>query len=393
MATLESPVEGDDRLSPIGDDAALNWLDNLGLIGKDGSGVAIRAVIVALVAWLPIAGWAAWQGRLLEQGAGEPLLGHFGVHVRCLVALPLLILGDTLFRTAAKRAGTLFLSSGLVTASCRDAYERTIRGARVLVTSPLTTVLLVGMTLAWLAATRPDTHEHELVWAGARDGALGFGGAWYAYFVRPLFVFLVLRWLWRMAVLAWWLWRVGRIDLSLVPSHPDRSGGLAFVARLPHAYALLTLVLSAVLASRWAHELEFHDADLKSFVVPLAIFAVLWTMFALLPVFAIVPRILKLRKFATLEYAALAAEQGRLVRRRWILREKVADDPVLDASEIGPVADMNAMYDAVDSISVVPLIKAAIGAILLPIAIPMLAMAAIKVPIGQLLLKVLKLLV
>ena len=101
----------------------------------------------------------------------------------------------------------------------------------------------------------------------------------------------------------------------------------------------------------------------------------------------------KRRKFATLEYAALAAEQGRLVRRRWILREKVADDPVLDASEIGPVADMNAMYDAVDSISVVPLIKAAIGAILLPIAIPMLAMAAIKVPIGQLLLKVLKLLV
>jgi hypothetical protein len=41
-----------------------------------------------------------------------------------------------------------------------------------------------------------------------------------------LFRFLVFRWAWKLALWSWFLWRVSRLDLRLIPGHPDRAGGL-----------------------------------------------------------------------------------------------------------------------------------------------------------------------
>ena len=50
-----------------------------------------------------IAIWALLRGRFVEAGAGEALLQHYGVNVRCLVAIPLLILGEASLHKAALR--------------------------------------------------------------------------------------------------------------------------------------------------------------------------------------------------------------------------------------------------------------------------------------------------
>jgi len=85
--------------------------------------------------------------------------------------------------------------------------------------------------------------------------------------------------------------------------------------------------------------------------------------------------------------------QGRLVHRRWIQRETVADAPLLDAPEIGPVADANAMYDAVTKMRGVPIGKGAVMKVLLPIAFLFIGVAALQIPLKDLLLKLAKALV
>ena len=196
-----------------------------------------------------------------------------------------------------------------------------------------------------------------------------------------------------MLLVAYWFWRVGRLGLSLVPTHPDRTGGLAFVEKVPGAFALVTFALSAVIASRWAHEVAHHDAALRSFMQPALAFVVLWTLFALLPLLALVPALAGARGRAIPAYAALVGEQGRLVHRRWILRENVGEPPILDAPEIGPVADAAAMYDAVKRMRVVPIGKGALVKILVPIVLPMIVVAALQIPLKELLLTVVKALV
>jgi hypothetical protein len=72
------------------------------------------------------------------------------------------------------------------------------------------------------------------------------------------------------------------------------------------------------------------------------------------------------------------------------LREAVEDAPILDAPEIGPVADASTLFEAVKRMRVVPIGRTAIAKILIPLAIPMVVVAALQIPIGELLMKVVK---
>ena len=75
---------------------------------------------------------------------------------------------------------------------------------------------------------------------GRRRQSRASAAGWFAYVVRPIFLALLMGWLWRILLVAWWFWRFGRLDLSLVPTHPDRTGGLAFVEKLPGAFSMVT---------------------------------------------------------------------------------------------------------------------------------------------------------
>jgi len=357
-------------------------------------GAGRRALFFALLTWLPIVVWAAAAGHLWnDDAAGERLLQHYGVHVRCLLSIPLLILAEAEMHNAAKRMASQFVSSGVVGPRQRAGFNRAIDDVRRLRDGTLLWVLVFGAAIAWSVADQPAQHDDALAWAVNADGTLGFGGLWSAYVVRPIFLALVMGWLWRMVLVAYWFWRVGRLDLSLVPTHPDRTGGLAFVEKLPGAFAMVAFALSAVVSSRWAHEILYHDATLQSFKLTAAALVVVWSLFVLLPLFALAPALMAARGRAIPAYSALVGEQGRLVHRRWILREAIDDTPILDAPEIGPVADAAAMYDAVKRMRVVPVGKGAIVKILVPIVLPMIVVAALQIPLKDLLLKLVKALV
>jgi len=393
MGTLTPATDPEVEFSPVENELPLRWYRRLHLVPADGLGAGRRAVFFALLTWLPIMVWAATAGRLLTTDSGEPLLQHYGVHVRCLLAIPLFILAEAAMHSAAKRLASQFVSSGIVGPDQFAGFEQATRDIRDLRNSSLPWVFVFGATVAWSLVDSPVLHEDAMSWAVGADGALGFGGGWYAYVVRPIFLALVLGWLWRMLLVAYWFFRVGKLDLSLVPTHPDRTGGLAFVEKLPGAFAMVAFALSAVIGSRWAHEIVYHAATLQSFKLTAAAFVILWSLFVLLPLLALAPALIAARGRAIPAYSALVGEQGRLVHRRWILGEPVADAPILDASEIGPVADAAAMYDAVKHMRIVPIGKGAIIKILVPIALPLIVVAALQIPLKELLLKLVKTLI
>ena len=390
-ATQMELPEGE--FSPVDNELPLRWFRKLHLVPANGLGAGRRAVFLALVTWVPIVAWAAIAGRLLHVAAGEPLLQHYGVHVRCLLAIPLLVLAEAALHRAAWPLAAQFVSSGIVGPDQRAGFSRAIADIRRLRDSSLPWVFVLGAAISWSLADHPVVQDDALAWAIGSDGLLGFGGWWFAYVVRPIFLALVMGWLWRMLLVAYWFWRVGRLGLSLVPTHPDRTGGLAFVERVPGAFALVTLALSAVIASRWAHEVAFHDAALRSFMQPAIAFVVLWTLFALLPLLALVPTLAGARGRAIPAYSTLVGEQGRLVHRRWILREIVGEAAILDAPEIGPVADAASLFDAVKRMRMAPIGKGSIVRILVPIAMPMIVVALLQIPVKELLVKLLKALV
>jgi len=379
-------------LSFVRDDWAFRMLRKVGLVPATGLGVVRRAVFFTLLAWLPLAIWA-WQAKRALPGApGEPLLQHFGVQVRCLVAIPLLILAQMLAHRTTTRLIPWFEKSGVVPEDKRGDFERVIAGVHRLRNATLPWVVILGLVVAWTALGPVAREGEELNWAmegGAGARHFGFGGWWFLLVARPIYVTLVLGWLWRLALLTLLFRRTAKLGLDLVPTHPDRTGGLGFVERFPTMFAPVAFVLSAVLASNWAHQVVYHGLSVQSLKVPAAVFLVVALLLFLAPLLLFAGPLAAAKKRAELEYGALVGRHGDLVRKRWILKEPVADASLLEAPEIGPVADTISLFQAVKAMRPMPVGKPSLLAIGLPALVPILVVFAIKVPFREVLMKLL----
>ncbi|MEB2344081.1 MAG: hypothetical protein OZ948_05025 [Deltaproteobacteria bacterium] len=395
MARRTDPTPASDdsdalALSLVSGDLGFRLQRAIGLIPRAGLGVGRRALVLAALTWLPIAAWATWTGRAAG-GAGEPLLQHFGVSVRCLVAIPLFVLAEAMAHTTTRRIFPYFLHSGLVPEPDHGRFAETLHGVARLRDRAQPWLVLAVLVAAWTLAAPTHAGVHELVWAEeAGSHRLGFGGFWFAYVVRPLYLLLALAWLWRLFLLAIALTRVARLPLAIVPTHPDRAGGLGFLGTLPRSFALVVLGVASVVAARWAHEVVYHGLALDALRLPMIGFVVLMLVLVLAPLLAFAPRLAAARRAALLDYGALVGRHGRLVHQRWIEGRPLADDALLGAPELGPVADTLALHGAVRAMRPVPLDRGALLAIALPAALPMLAVVAIRIPIQDLLREVLK---
>ncbi len=207
--------------------------------------------------------------------------------------------------------------------------------------------------------------------------------------VRPIFTFFLLHWLWRLFIAVVVFWRITHLDLRLVPTHPDRAGGLGFLELAPTAFSPIVLGISAVLASDWAHQILYHQLHVASLKLPIAVFVAAMLVIFLGPLLLFSPPLRRLKRRSLLEYGALVGQHGWLVQQRWILGERVEDKGLLDAPELGPVADTISMYEAVKRIKPVPLGKQSLVAIVVPALLPMIPVLAIEVPVKETLLKLL----
>jgi len=378
-------------LSLIRDDLLFRLQRRVGLIPGQGLGTARRAVFFALLTWLPIVVWAAYMNRIWPGTVDDPLLRHYGVHVRFLLAVPLLILGEGTMHKLSTTLIPYFLTSGLVKATQKQDFVNIIQDITRLRNRTLPWVVIAVLIVAWAVLEPVDAGSelaHELNWALiGGPGNFGFGGWWFMYVSRPIFNALLAAWLWRLVLVFLLMKRIARLDLAIVPTHPDGAGGLGFLERFPKAFSLFAFAVSAVLASRLAHTVVYHGVNVQSLKGLFVVFMVVLIGICLAPLLAFIGSLATAKRRALLEYGILVGEHGRLVRRRWILGETVADDPVLQAPELGPVADILTLYEAVKKMHVMPIGKSSVLAIAFPALIPIALLFSIQMPIKDLLMK------
>src|SRR5262249_33200461 len=75
------------------EDPLLPMQRTLRIAPRRGLGAPRRAPLYALVTWLPVAIWAVATGHA-HFGQSETFMSHLGLHVRCLFAIPILILSE-----------------------------------------------------------------------------------------------------------------------------------------------------------------------------------------------------------------------------------------------------------------------------------------------------------
>ena len=197
------------------------------------------------------------------------------MHVRLLLALPLLILAELVVHQRMRPVVGQFLDARpdpgrrRGRSSTRPSPRRcacAIRSAAEVLL--IAFVYVVGVGFIWRTQVALDVTS----WYGVPvDGRLAaVARRLVAGLVSlPLFQFLLLRWYFRLFIWARFLWQVSRIELKLMPTHPDRCGGLGFLRCVSHAFAPVLLAQGAVLAGMIANRIFYAGAKLPEFKVEL----------------------------------------------------------------------------------------------------------------------------
>lgn len=391
-------LEANDRqwaVSLVRGDLLFRFQRKIGLIPAQGLGVARRALFWSLLAWLPIAIWAWANGFLLPIEGDEPLLAHFGINARLLLGVPLFIIAEGMMQSTLTALLPRLVSFGVIPPGQLDRLRSILGDIARLRDSVLPWIAIFAVLASFFLLSRPSEVPHELSWAkGQADGAgMGLGVWWYLYVGRTIFLTLLLAWLWRLALLFLLFKRIAGLELSMVPTHPDRCAGLAFMARIPVMFMPVVLGISSVFASGWAHQVVYHDVSIASLRVEIIAFVVVVPLVFLAPFISFLGLMLKTKKQGLLDYGDLIGRHGRLVRERWIDGKQVANDHILDAPELGPIADTAAPYELIGKIRPLPLTMGSLVPLLGAAVLPMVILAALDLPLKTVLKSVLKILV
>ena len=82
----------------------------------------------------------------------------------------------------------------------------------------------------------------------AREAHLTAAGYWYAFVSLPIFRFILYRWYYRLFIWYRFLWQVRGMPLHFNLYHPDRVGGLGFLAASVQIFAPILVAQTMALA-------------------------------------------------------------------------------------------------------------------------------------------------
>jgi hypothetical protein len=349
-----------------------------------------RVLVIVLLAWLPLLVLSALEGNLLGGDATVPFLVDMEVHIRFLVALPLLIVAELVVHQRMRPLLQQFLERNLIPKEAMPRFDAAIASAFRLRNSVLAEVLLialvygVGVLIVWRHYGVLDTATWYA--APAAEGAtLSFAGIWYGYLSLPIFQFLLIRWYYRLLIWARFLWQVSRIELSLIPTHPDRVGGLGFLSNTVYAFAVLALAHGALLAGMLANRIFFLGASLTQFKAEIAVLVVFVLCLAVVPLLVFAPQLAEAKRTGLREYGALAERYVRDFDTKWLRGGAPTGETLVGSGDIQSLADLGTSYEVVRTMRLAPVTKEAILRLGATILVPLAPLALTMMPLEELL--------
>jgi hypothetical protein len=177
-------------------------------------------------------------------------------------------------------------------------------------------------------------------------------GAWYWLVCLPLFRFLMFRWLWRIAL--WWcfLWRVARLQLHLVSTHPDGAAGLGYLEVTQTYFAPLVLAISAVMSASFAEEISSGVSVFETIYPALAITLAADLALVLLPPCFFALKLRSCREKGLSDYGAFAARYVNDFEKKWLNATNVPAEPLLGTADLQSLADLSNSVAVVRNVSI-----------------------------------------
>lgn len=347
-----------------------------------------QILVLVAIAWLPLPILSALDGRVVSN-ADVPFLFDYGVYGRLLIAVPVL-LGAEIPVGRRTREVLLNLSvSRFIMVQDVPLFNNAVLIARLHIQSLLAEIIILAaiyaFTILRLVFALPTTLS---TWYQFEDKIM-LAGWYYALISLPIFQFLLIRWLWRLAVWTELLWKISRLHLQLMPIHPDKMGGLGFLGLAQIPFSLVSLAGGVVVSSYLVNNMIYRGTSLAEATGPMVGYVILATLVILVPIFAFTDKLVETRADGIMKYGDVGEEYVRLFNRKWVQGENPEGETILGSSDIQSLADMRNSFDIVQNMSVIAVDQKTAVIIIAASAIPMIPLFFIALPVNEIITRLL----
>jgi hypothetical protein len=328
--------------------------------------------------------WLVLMGLAFAQGVAQSLLSLqvVGAHVRLLLVIPLLFLCEAIVDPRMRDFSRTIVRSGVVPPGVVPALRVEIARAARWRDAWLPEAACLALSVLWSLAW---PHSQVYGSSGVYDPEHPLAGQWYWAVCLPVFRFLMLRWLWRLGLWTYFLWRVSRLPLHLVPTHPDRAAGLGFLEVVQGHFSVLVLAISLVLSASFAEELIVRTMSFDSLYAAVALMLAGDAVLFLGPLLVFMPALWACHVKGLAAYTEFAQEYVNGFDRKWLDKRASPDEPLLGTPDLQSLADLSNGVAVVREMRLVPASTRLAVLLAIPAMLPMLPLLLIKYPIGELL--------
>jgi hypothetical protein len=217
-------------------------------------------------------------------------------------------------------------------------------------------------------------------------------GYWYAFVSIPIFQFILLPWYLRLFIWFWLLWRISRLNLCLISTHPDRAGGLAFLGRSTYAFGPILFAQGALLAGLIASRILYEGHSLLSFKMEAVSLVGFFLLFLLGPLVMFTPQLVRAKQRGLDKYGLLANRYVQGFEDKWVRGDAAQGDELLGTGDIQSLADLGNSYATVQEMRVVPFGLQDIARLTAVTAAPLLPLALTVFSLEELVTRLIKIL-
>jgi hypothetical protein len=356
----------------------------------------IHKILLAIVlTWIPLLVFSAMQGQATGSRVRIPFLYDYAVNIRFLITLPLLILAEAIIDPRLRKAAKSFVISGLVAAPELPTFESAIRKTNRLRDGWLPAILLLAAVFApsflyrGMDLSGSGVSSWHTIQLPAGD-VLSWAGWWFALISLPVYRLLLYGWVWIILMWAIFLARVGRLQLNCVATHPDKAGGLGFLARTQRFFGLIAFAGSAVVAGNLANQLAYQGASLSGLRFLMVASSVLILIVTAAPLLVLTFKLLSIQERGLSDYSRLGEAYVQEFQSKWIRDNPPG--PLLGSADIQSLADLANSFWVVRDMKCVLLDKETLLILAVPTLFPMVVLLLAVSPTEEVVHAILKML-
>ncbi|MCG3149099.1 MAG: hypothetical protein PCFJNLEI_02558 [Verrucomicrobiae bacterium] len=377
----EKPLEPTDFSLVTGGPLYRLWL-RMGVLRAPLGLVHRRILVMALLAWVPLLVLSLLGG--VGPDGGMLFLKGLGAHVRLLVALPILILAELPIQRRLGNMIRRLVSHEIIPAEEVPKFNTTIQRVhrvRDSVVIELGLLMIVYTLGHWI--WREYWAQGRTSWYGVMGDSgwqLTLAGWWYAFVSVPLFQFIFLRWVFRIGLWFWFLWRVARLNLQLIATHPDGAGGIGMVGNSAEAFGVFLLAEGVLLAGQFAQRILFEGSSLLAYKMDIFLAVLTMVSLVLAPFLVFVPALYRAKQRGRSDYGALAHTYVAEFDAKWVRKVAPTEERFIGNADIQSLADMANSYSVVRSMRLTPFSAEVVMHLVIITVIPLLPLTLTVVP-------------